>query len=171
LGQEVRKMGERKEIIRTANMAIYRGKDDLVYVEWPIPGYANNHGYRVEVHNDLVRIVKFCHGYAAGPCRSLDCETEVARIEDERFAKEVRGWISYVNKVEDFDWLKTMIEDRQKSLEEKAKAEFDELVEKFLDVAYTCDKRKAIEKLGDEEKLKELVREFLESKLEIELSE
>jgi len=159
-------------VFETKRTKIVRSAKRIEMIIYPMPGYGNNHGWVIEVNNDTVELIKFCHAWATGPCRGMDDWVTVAEIEDPEFAREVEKLIGEVKNVDDFNRLIALIEKRQEELDNKAREKFNELVDAFTDLVYKYEEKETIEELlEDKEKLRELVKEFIEDYLARELSD
>jgi len=156
-------MTEKEIVLETKTARIVRYENGVKMILYPIVGYGNHHGWELRVIDDTVELIKFCYGWATGPCRGMDDCITVASITDEPFANEVRKLIKEVKTIDDFDKLIMLVEQRQQELDAKVQEKFNELVEAFENLVSEYEEIERIkELLKDKEELRKLVEDFIE---------
>ena len=145
-------------IFESSDVKIIREGDyELKKVVYPLKGYGNRYGNSIIVSGDVVEVWSFRDGWGGTGSKVI------AEIHDKEFADCIKKAVVDVKNVDDFDKLVDLIERKQNEVNDYAIEKFDELVDRFVEISREIDKNRLIEKLlKDENRLRELAKEFLE---------
>jgi tRNA-dihydrouridine synthase len=158
---------DREVIYKDAKTVIEKIVDKEIELEirhYPLVGYGNNHGTRIIVGDDAVKVYEFANGWAVRG--SMTGTWEIAHIEDKEFADKIRQEIEKVKTPDDFNKLIELINEQQDKISNEVNELFKEVVDELEALAQEYSYREELkELLNDKQKLREFLSDCLDSYL------